>query len=243
MVSDTMESGLQKQNMTAIAYDKVKRAIMLGKLKPGHRFSANQLVAQFGMSRTPIREAIQLLAHENLVELQKGSGFFVKTITLRELHEITEVRIALECMALRTSFYEISAHELDALLERWQEVHQQYLGGSQATISNILEIDKETHHLFTHRTKNAYLIDLLENISLRIHRIQSLSLDIQNAAKVAAQHIEILNFMKQKDLPNALASLERNIQNSMNAVLENLEHNGSESSVEGCYLSDIFSIN
>jgi len=240
LTKETSIKELQKQNMTATAYDRIKQAIMLGKLKPGYRFSANQLVTQFGMSRTPIREAIQLLAHENLVELQKGAGFFVKSVTLRELHEITEVRIALECMALRTSLHEISKAELDSLISRWKEVRQEYLDGTQTTIGKILSIDKETHHLFTHRTKNAYLINLLENISLRVHRIQSLSLDIRNAVKVAEQHIEILEFMQKKDVQKALESLERNIQSSLNSVLENLGQHGGEDPVETFYLKDIF---
>lgn len=240
MTEDTVVNGLQKQNMTSMAYERIKQAIMLGKLKPGYRFSANQLVAQFGMSRTPIREAVQLLAHENLVELQKGTGFFVKSITVRELHEITEVRSALECLALRSALHEIKESELDALIGRWQDVRKQYQNGTQPTIGKILELDKETHHLFTHRTNNMYLISLLEDVSLRIHRIQALSLDIKNAAYVAEQHIDILESMRKKDMPKALEALERNIQSSLSTVLENMKHNDSEGFVEPPYLNDIF---
>ena len=85
-----------RSKLTQQAYDKIKQAIITNKLKPGLPSSGSQLSQYFQMSRTPISEAIQLLAREGQVEMKNGAGFYNNANTLKELRHINEGKIALQ---------------------------------------------------------------------------------------------------------------------------------------------------
>ena len=82
--------------------DQLEQDIVTGALRPGERLDEQSLAARFGVSRTPIREALMQLASAGLVELQARRGAFVASLSLREVIERFEVMAALEgaCGAL-----------------------------------------------------------------------------------------------------------------------------------------------
>ena len=82
--------------------DRLEQDIVTGALRPGERLDEQSLAARFGVSRTPIREALMQLATAGLIELQPRRGAFVASLSLRDVIERFEVMAALEgaCAAL-----------------------------------------------------------------------------------------------------------------------------------------------
>ena len=82
--------------------DQLEQDIVTGALRPGERLDEQSLAVRFGVSRTPIREALMQLASGGLIELQSRRGAFVASLSLREVIERFEVMAALEgaCGAL-----------------------------------------------------------------------------------------------------------------------------------------------
>src|SRR5215213_11508740 len=82
--------------------DQLEQDIVTGHFKPGERLDEQSLASRFGVSRTPIREALMQLASAGMVELQPRRGAFVASLSLREVIERFEVMAALEgaCGAL-----------------------------------------------------------------------------------------------------------------------------------------------
>ena len=101
--------------LAAQAYSRIREALLQGAFAPGDPLFENQLTQQLGMSRTPIREALQALAAEGLLETIPARGWFVPRRSVGDLHEMFELREALEGMAARGAALRATEAEILAL--------------------------------------------------------------------------------------------------------------------------------
>lgn len=95
--------------------------ILEGVLKPGDRLDEQTLAARFGVSRTPVREALRHLASSGLVDIRKNQGATVKRLTTAELVEMFQVMAELEGLSARLSARRMSSEELEEMREHNQE--------------------------------------------------------------------------------------------------------------------------
>ena len=109
--------------------DQLEQDIVTGALRPGERLDEQSLAARFGVSRTPIREALMQLASAGLVELQPRRGAFVASLSLQEVIERFEVMAALEGACGALAARRITEDERLALLEAHEACAQQAPGG------------------------------------------------------------------------------------------------------------------
>ncbi len=112
--------------MTATAYDRLLTGIALGDYAPGSALNEKKLAAQLGVSRTPVREALLRLRLEGLVRVIARGGIFVAETSIRQIREITEVRLVLEECSGRLALARCSPQSLaelrawlDACSEEW----------------------------------------------------------------------------------------------------------------------------
>lgn len=209
-------------NLTSIAYDSLKNAIFTNQLQPGDHLSENQVAQSLGMSRTPIREAIKVLASEGLVEIHNGVGIFVKQITTKEISDLFEVRAALECAALHTALERISDQELDVINGKWMKLKRMIDAGSKAELSCLLELDFQFHSLIVDRCRNDFLKQVIDGIRMKIRRCQSISaIALDDEKDVINQHLEIINCMKKRDLAILSEILKKHIRKAAENILRN----------------------
>ncbi len=100
--------------MTATAYDRLLSGIALGDYAPGSALNEKKLAAQLGVSRTPVREALLRLRLEGLVRVIARGGIFVAETSIRQIREITEVRLVLEECSGRLAVARCSPQSLAA---------------------------------------------------------------------------------------------------------------------------------
>lgn len=200
-------------NRTSIAYDSLKNSIFTNQLKPGDHLSETRVAESLGMSRTPIREAIKVLASEGLLEIHNGVGIFVKQITIKEISDLFEVRAALECTALHTALECISDQELDALHDDWMSVKQKLDTGSRVELSQLLEMDFQLHSMIVDRCRNAFLKQVIDGIRMRIRWYQRMSaIALGDEKDVVNQHLEIISRMKQRNVEFLSGLLKEHIR-------------------------------
>jgi len=96
-------------------YDCIRRDILGGSFLPGDLLREKELAARYGVSKTPVREALSLLAQEEMVKAVPRAGYMVKQLTLRDLQEVHQLRITLESMAARLAAENITDEELSKL--------------------------------------------------------------------------------------------------------------------------------
>lgn len=90
---------MRKAVHSNIAYDYIRKAILNGEYQPGQPLLEAELAQKTGVSRTPVREALRQLKSEGLITIRTNMGAFVKSMTMKEYREMSEVRQALECGA------------------------------------------------------------------------------------------------------------------------------------------------
>jgi GntR family transcriptional regulator, vanillate catabolism transcriptional regulator len=108
------QTGPSPQVLRAVL--RLREMILLGELRPGRRVPELGLVSSAGVSRTPLRLAMERLEHEGLLERRSGGGFVVREFTLAEIHDAIELRGTLEGMAARLAAERFGeGRELDVL--------------------------------------------------------------------------------------------------------------------------------
>ena len=209
-------------NLTAIAYSKIKDDIMSNKFKPGECISGSQLAKILKMSRTPVREALTILANEGLVEIHNGVGIIIKSITYKDILELYEIRLALECIAVESLIVKNDHSNLFKLKSNWHTLKDKLILGELSDWNEIVLLDHQTHHFIVTSSGNTLLIELFENIEQRIRRIQYLSVFGQeDKGNIIDQHIELLESIIQNNTHTTIKLLKKHIQEAVSYIFTN----------------------
>jgi DNA-binding GntR family transcriptional regulator len=158
-------------------------------MPPGSVVNETRLREDLQIGRTPIREALQRLARENLVRSIPHRGTFVTDVNITDLARITEVRVVLESHAARLAAEKLSGGDREAI-ERLIEVLR---GERLSDQHELMRLDQEVHRRIYHATRNPFLESTLEryfNLSLRLWY---LVLDREVRLREAVdEHVELL---------------------------------------------------
>lgn len=195
---------------TERVYNALREEICRFVLLPGARLAENELAARLRVSRTPIREALTRLKNEDLVELQPGLGWQVRSFDFTVFEELYDVRIALECAALRKLCAPESTVDLSTLEILWNE-SPSIVPGAEA----LCDMDEHFHTLLIQSTGNRTMAKIYRDITSRIHLIRRL--DFFHNDRVEAtfrEHAQLLHRIAQRDLQGAQELLIQHISSS-----------------------------
>lgn len=198
------------------AYDYLYESILSGKLPLGSPIYEVEVANTLGISRSPIREALKRLEAEGLVNYFSGRGAFVIQITKNDLEEIFDMRLLLECAALKSSSKCIGN-------TFWTEMEK--------TISNLSEdsppedfyaVDNKLHHTIIGSCSNKRLETFYHRLEMQIDIVRRISaLDPMHFRKSKEYHLQIVRAMKEYNLEEATHYLEEHImdvkRNTINA--------------------------
>lgn len=197
------------------AYLLIRDQIITLKLAPGSVIEEARLREELGLGRTPIREALQRLAHENLVTFVPHRGTFVCDINLTDLHRLTEVRIELESYAARLAAERATAADralMEALMGELTAI-------DEGDVRNLMRLDQRIHRQVYSATRNTFLQAMLEesfNLSLRIW---FLGLDRGIRIKEAVEeHRQLLEAIVSRDPDRAASVMRRHVTGFEQAI-------------------------
>ena len=149
------------------AYMRIRELIVSLAMPPGSVVNEGRLREELGIGRTPIREALQRLARENLVRSIPHRGTFVTDVNITDLARITEVRVVLEGHAARLAAERLSTADRQSLA-RLLEILQDQPRMDQR---ELMRLDQQIHRQIYAAARNAFLESTLEryfNLSLRL---------------------------------------------------------------------------
>jgi len=144
-----------EQNAEIIAYEKIKRAIMLKRLLPGQQLAEEWISKNLNMSRTPVRAALKKLQEERLVEIIPRRGAFVYEPSIKEIQDVFDVRLILECFAAKSAaplIQDCDIKEMNKLLKREQKAYK------EKNLEGFIEVNNAIHILPAKITKNEVLV-------------------------------------------------------------------------------------
>ncbi|SHI91071.1 DNA-binding transcriptional regulator, GntR family [Dethiosulfatibacter aminovorans DSM 17477] len=211
----------KRVNRAQIAYEAIKNSILNQVIKPGDCLSETSIAEKLNMSRTPVREALKMLANEDLIEIRNGVGAYVKTLSFKDILDIFEVRKNLETLAVETSINNITIQELERLEEQLKELQEEYCKGEAIDFENFNKIDIEIHRLFISKCDNKYVKSIMEEIQLRIAAYQFISLsELGNMEESINQHLKLIELAKSGDVDELKKELARHIEWSLNSIIK-----------------------
>jgi len=150
-------------------YEELKRRIILLEYSPGSVLREKEIMKEFGVSRTPVREALMQLQMAGLVRIFPHFGSFVSDISFQQLKDVFEVRSFLVRQAGHLAAVRITDEEL-------AEIHER-VGRMKAApdLKTVMRIDEEIHGIINRATKNQVLVKILEELHDQAIRIWAFS--------------------------------------------------------------------
>jgi DNA-binding GntR family transcriptional regulator len=186
--------------------------------RPGTRINEQALGREFGVSRAPLREALNRLVAEGLLDFVMNKGFFRKNISVDEVFDLYQVRIALERRAIFLALQRASEAEIDTVRQYWAQVMSR---AADMSSDDFLLADEEFHRRLVALARNKELSAFMEVVTRRIHIARHI--DIQQSAwnaKAFDAHFEILQLMQDRQKDAALECITEHIDMSMKRAVE-----------------------
>tara|TARA_B110000003_G_scaffold21776_1_gene21048 strand:- start:207 stop:848 length:642 start_codon:yes stop_codon:yes gene_type:complete len=169
----------------------LKSEIYKGVLKPGDQLEETSLADRFGVSRTPIREAVRSLVDLGLLETRSRKGAFVRVATAKELIDLFEVAAELEALACRLSAERLTD---DTSLEIQNSLQECEEAAKVGDISSYAVGNLRFHAAIRDASGNLWLKSELSEIEVRINPYRSMPYKMHNRlAKSIQEHREIQN--------------------------------------------------
>jgi DNA-binding GntR family transcriptional regulator len=175
-------------------YEQLKTMTISFQFPPESRINELALSRRIGVSRTPLREALNRLAAEGFLRFSAQLGFFQKPLTVQTTADLYELREQIERSAVRLLIErasEAALDELDALV-----AGQSDLAGADARA--VVEADERLHKALAERTGNAELVDLLNKVNERMRFVRWIDMD-GCGTDSQAQHRAILDAVRRRD--------------------------------------------
>jgi DNA-binding GntR family transcriptional regulator len=191
------------------AYEQLKERIITVQMTPGTVIQIDQLMADLGLGRTPIREALKLLEAEQLVVVSPRRGMFVADVTITDLLQIHEIRMELDSLCVCLAVERITDAQLNAMRILVGELNDCEGRCDQTT---LLQLDRRFHVLLAEAAHNRLLLaefEKLYNLSLRIWYLCVSHLAPSDLAEDAFR--EILAAIETKDVARANLAMRRHI--------------------------------
>ncbi len=209
--------GKQFSNFSASIVATLKERIIHWQYPPEHRLTEADLCQKFGVSRSPVREALRTLATDGFLKKMPNRGYAVKQYNLREIEELYEVRLALElfvveCLAKRGT---PKKDDIEALKQTWTCL----LKGSSKKDEELARLDTLFHETLAHAAGNKSLLRQLRAINERLLLFRMIDFGkAHRAERTCHQHLEILKRIAAKDISGARKAMQRNIDEGRNNV-------------------------
>jgi DNA-binding GntR family transcriptional regulator len=175
----------------------LRAALVAGQMRPGEVYSAPALAARFGVSATPVREAMLELVKEGLVLTVPNKGFRVRELADRELDEITEIRLLLEAPTTAKLAGRVGAADLDRLRPM---AHGLVDVAAAKDLIGYIEQDRQFHLELLALAGNAHLVTLVGELRAR-SRLYGLAplAESGELATSAGEHVEMLRLIEAGD--------------------------------------------
>jgi DNA-binding GntR family transcriptional regulator len=200
--------------------DELVAKILSGKFKPRERLIERNLVAEFGVSRTPIREAMRTLEKLGLVECFPNKGAVVKDFTPKDIEDLYFIRVFVEGLACMLSFSNLGVEEIRALGEINHEL--QVLMKTD-NLSRLIEKDREFHYTIYKASGNDFLVQVIDELRLKSYIVSYYSWADQDQIKLSiAEHKGIIEALRQKNRDKFKNLVKQHIVLKKMLYLENL---------------------
>jgi DNA-binding GntR family transcriptional regulator len=199
----------------------IKKTIFNGGYKPGDRLYEAQIAKQYGISRSPVREAIRVLINEGLLIMDEKSQITVYKPTLQDVRNIYECRISLESTAVELTAERATTEQIEMLEQALKETESAIRMGE---IEAIVACNARFHTLIIQFSGNERLMKLVEDLNGLIYYYRVLNIQGSDRAETILKgHIEIFKAIKEKNPEKASDRLKVHTQEDLTNLVHIIE--------------------
>jgi DNA-binding GntR family transcriptional regulator len=203
--------------LTERAYERLRHDIISCAIVPGSEISESQLSTQYKLGKAAVRVALTKLSHDGLVRAIPRRGYRVTPITLKDIHDVFELRLMLEPAAARMAAGKVSTQRL----KTYDEICcAGYEPGDVRTTGRFLEANKAFHVTIAQATDNARLAGAIEQLLDQMTRLLHLGLGLRKGSQATIhEHKSLVKALGRGDGQTAERICREQIEQSRNMVL------------------------
>jgi DNA-binding GntR family transcriptional regulator len=203
--------------LTDRAYERIRHDIISCAIAPGTEISEGQLCIQYKLGKAPVRMALNRLAHDGLVRAIPRRGYMVSPVTVRDIHDVFELRLMLEPAAARMAAGRVNAQRLQAIDE---SCRAGYEPGDLRSTSRFLDANKAFHVAIAQSTGNVRLAGAIEQLLDQMTRLLHLGLGLRNRSQEMQQeHRALVKALVRGDGDTAERICREQIETARSMVL------------------------
>jgi DNA-binding GntR family transcriptional regulator len=219
------ESLQRNQSLQEQAYQALRTAILSGELAPGQRLVETQLAKKLQVSRTPIREAIRLLQHENLATIDPNGILRVATISMTDAVHLYDCRIALEQLSVIGACQNATESQLqdfEVMVKQAEKLVKSK--PSQLTTFRLLDLDYRFHRLLAQSSGNPWLVSLLDQVfdKMQLLRIQTTK-NNPDVLEIRTEHRLIYEPVRSRNPEAAVQAIKKHLTASKERVIREVQ--------------------
>jgi len=211
------DHGLRRQTITA----SLLADVFQGRLRPGEHLVTQELADRFGVSHTPIREALIALAGIGIIDLVPNRGAVVRRVGGREIREVCQVRRVLECEAARLACGRIDLAELHTLAAKLRRLKNNRARAPRI-IAQARIIDSRLHDLIANSCANAFLGKEISRLKILFRALRDVAWkrdearnDYHRLVEEAGEHLAIVEALLANDPREARRAMARHIRSGV----------------------------
>ncbi len=201
--------------------DRLRSMIVEGVLTAGEKVPERALCEKLGVSRTPMREALKVLASDGLLTLEPNRGARVRAITVQELEEVFPLMGAFESLAGELACAQIS----DAQIKELKRVHEKMLTRYEASdMPGYFKHNQRIHELIMEAAGNRTLITMYNSLAVRVRQARYLAnMSAERWKQAVDEHESIIQALEARDGKALSAILKKHLENKFAAVRQWIE--------------------
>ena len=200
------------------AYTLLRNMIISGQLAPESAITENSIVEKLAIGKTPVREAMRRLVLEGLLDVTPRLGYMVTGITRQDVEDIFQLRIITEVAAAHLAMDRLDGVALDRLAELSAIG---YDPDDRESLVLYMDVNAEFHDIIGRASGNRRLADMVSRLILESRRFfQVAILSEEHGRQVTAQHMAIVNALRERDADAVDASVRAHIEAGLSVTLE-----------------------
>jgi DNA-binding GntR family transcriptional regulator len=210
----------RKVGAASQAYHDLRNLAINYDIRPGERINEVAISKQLGVSRTPLREALNRLEGEGFLTFSPKLGFFRRKLEPKEVFDLIEVRAVLESAAARFATLRATPDQIATLKAMAAGIAEQV---RDATVFVQVELDEQFHEAIMNLTGNKEMLKRLHIINARVRFIRWGDLERKDAPSLEAMHREQIAAIEAGDPFAAAQVAEQQVLRSMDEIIESVK--------------------
>lgn len=199
-------------------YNAIREAILKGEYAPNKRLREIPIAEQLGVSRTPVREAIRRLADEHLVVIMPKCGAKVASFTDKDVSDALDVRMTIECMAVRLAARNMDKEQIHELRTINHEMERAI---REKNVYKISDADNKLHNRISIGTNNRVLLKTMQMLEEQVlrYRVEYIK-SIKNYMELISEHNDLIKALELRDEERAVEIIRHHIGSQKDRICE-----------------------